>query len=58
MVILLVRFEVFGEPVDALSDERNLDLGRARVALVDAIGRDGLSLDGFLNQTVILPKLS
>ena len=47
VVVFFVHLEVFREAVDSLGDERNLDLGRARVRLVDAVGLDSFGLGGF-----------
>src|SRR5919198_99991 len=48
VVVLHVRLEVLGEPVDALGQERDLDLGRPGVALVSLELRDQalLAVDG------------
>src|SRR5262245_47641892 len=43
MIVLLVELEVFGQSIDALSEERHLDLGRSGVALLGCI-----ILDDFL----------
>ena len=36
MIVLLVSFEMLGEFVDALAEQRDLDRGRARVTLMCA----------------------
>jgi hypothetical protein len=45
VVILGVLLEVIGEAVDALRQERDLDLGRSGVALVGRVLRDEAILD-------------
>ena len=40
MMIFRVRLEVIGQLVDALGQECDLDFGRARVLVVDSMGRD------------------
>src|ERR1700742_1139229 len=44
VVIMLVLAKVLGEVVDAMREQRNLDLGLARVVLVAAESRDDLAL--------------
>src|SRR5215218_7855955 len=44
VVVMLVLAKVLGEVVDAMREQRNLDLGLARVILVAAESRDDLAL--------------
>src|SRR3546814_4523492 len=45
VVVLLVRRQVLVEVVDALGEKRDLDLGRTRVRLVQAVLGDELRLE-------------
>ena len=44
MVILCVDLEMLGEVVDALAEERDLNLGRARVTVVCLVRPDNAAL--------------
>jgi len=44
MEVLLVRRQMFGEFLDALREEGNLDFRRTRIALLDGIGFDDFGL--------------
>ena len=49
MVVLVVNLEMLGKLCDALGEDRNLDLGRTCVCLVEAVFCDNLCLVLFQN---------
>ena len=56
VVVLFMRLEVIGEPVDPLCENRDLDFGRTRVRLVGSMGSNRAGLCSFGNQTFALRK--
>ena len=53
MMVILVGFEVLGEGVDAMCEDRNLNFGRTGVTFVGLVLINELLLDFFLNHGYI-----
>jgi hypothetical protein len=56
-VVVGVRFEMVGEVIDPFAEDRNLDLGRSGVLLMQAVGVDRGRL-GRCCQSVYLLKFA
>ena len=58
VVVVGMLLEMLGQLADALGEDRDLDLGRAGVALVGGVVADDLGLDFFGDQACFLLSIS